>query len=86
MEVIYTPGHSAGHICLLLRQAGVLVAGDLCSNVAGLTYSTLNEDRALAQQSILRAAEYPFQRAVFGHGDALPAPAAQHLKDPFANA
>nr|WP_125917027.1 hypothetical protein [Hymenobacter coccineus] len=62
------------------------MAGDLCSNVAGLTYSTLNEDRALAQQSILRAAEYPFQRAVFGHGDALPAPAAQHLKDPFANA
>ena len=86
LEVIHTPGHSAGHVCLLLRQAGVLVAGDLCAHVAGLSYSTLNEDLALAQQSILRAAEYPFQCAVFGHGGALPEQAAQRLQDKFAHA
>ncbi|MGI4759144.1 MAG: MBL fold metallo-hydrolase [Janthinobacterium lividum] len=84
VEVIHSPGHSAGHICLLLRQEGLLIAADLCSHVMGLKYSTINEDRALAQQSLLRVAEYPFERAVFGHGDALQERANQQLKETFA--
>lgn len=84
LEVLHSPGHSAGHMCLLLRQEGLLVAGDICSHVVGLSYSTINEDRALARQSILRVAEYPFQRAVFGHGNALDKRANQQLKDKFS--
>lgn len=84
IEVIHTPGHSAGHVCLLLVQENMLVAGDICSHVMGLSYSTLNEDITLAQQSILRAAAYSFDQAVFGHGDPLTGQANQQLNDKFA--
>ena len=71
IRVIHTPGHSAGHVALLLQKEGLLIAGDICSNVMGLGYSILNEDRALARHSILRVAESSFERAVFGHGKPL---------------
>lgn len=85
VEVIHSPGHCAGHVALLLRNEGVLIAGDICSNVMGLGYSILNEDLALARQSVLRVAEYPFDRAVFGHGKPLDKRANQSLKKAFLN-
>lgn len=85
VEVLHAPGHCAGHIALLLRNEGVLIAGDLCSNVMGLGYSVLNEDRALARKSLLRIAEYPFERAVFGHGKALDKRANALLKERFSD-
>ena len=84
IEVVHTPGHSAGHVCLLLRQEKILVAGDICSHVMGLSYSTINEDIVLARQSILQAAEYSFDQAVFGHGDPLTERANQQLRDKFS--
>lgn len=83
IEVVHSPGHCAGHIALLLRQEAILVAGDICSNIMGLSYSVLNEDRALARKSILRVAAYPFERAVFGHGKPLDKRANQLLKERF---
>jgi glyoxylase-like metal-dependent hydrolase (beta-lactamase superfamily II) len=85
IEVIHSPGHCAGHIALLMRRDGVLIAGDICSNIVGLSYSVLNEDRALARQSILRIANYPFERAVFGHGKPLEKRANQQLKEHFSD-
>jgi glyoxylase-like metal-dependent hydrolase (beta-lactamase superfamily II) len=85
IEVIHSPGHCAGHIVLLLRQEGVLIAGDICSNIMGLSYSVLNEGRALARESILRVAAYPFERAVFGHGKLLNKRANQLLKERFSD-
>lgn len=85
VQIIHTPGHSAGHIALLMQQDGVLIAGDICSNVMGLGYSILNEDRALARRSILHVATYPFEKAVFGHGSALTKRANQALKEKFLN-
>lgn len=85
IEVIHSPGHCAGHIVLLLRQEGILIAGDICSNIMGLSYSVLNEDRALARRSILRVAAYPFERAVFGHGKLLNKRANQLLKERFSD-
>jgi glyoxylase-like metal-dependent hydrolase (beta-lactamase superfamily II) len=84
IEVIHSPGHCAGHIVLLLRQEGILVAGDICSNIMGLSYSVLNEDRALARKSILHVAAYPFERAVFGHGKPLDKRANRLLKERFS--
>lgn len=85
IEVIHSPGHCAGHIALLLRQEGILIAGDICSNIMGLSYSVLNEDRALARRSILRVAAYPFELAVFGHGKPLGKRANQLLKERFSD-
>jgi glyoxylase-like metal-dependent hydrolase (beta-lactamase superfamily II) len=85
IEDIHSPGHCAGHIALLLRQEAILIAGDICSNIMGLSYSVLNEDRALARKSILRVAAYPFERAVFGHGKPLDRRANQSLKERFSD-
>ena len=83
LRVIHTPGHSAGHIALLLEQEGVLIAGDICANVAGLAYSTVYENIRVGQQSILKAAGFSFDRAVFGHGNAVEKEAAKKLKEKF---
>jgi glyoxylase-like metal-dependent hydrolase (beta-lactamase superfamily II) len=85
IEVIHTPGHCAGHVSFLLPQDGVLIAGDICSNVMGLSYATINEDRALARESILKVADYTFEQAVFGHGGPLKKRANQLLKEKFTD-
>lgn len=83
IRVVHTPGHSAGHVALLLEQQGVLIAGDICANVAGLAYSTVYEDIAVGQQSILKAAELAFDQVVFGHGNPLAQQANQKLRAAF---
>lgn len=83
LRVIHTPGHSVGHVALLLEQEGVLIAGDICANVAGLAYSTVYEDMQLGQQSILKAAGFSFDHAVFGHGNALLREANKKLSAKF---
>ena len=84
IEIIHTPGHSAGQVALLLKKEGILIAGDICSNVGGLGYSILNEDIALARETLLKAAKYPFNRAVFGHGDPLNEKANQQILERFS--
>ncbi len=86
IEVIHTPGHSAGHIVLLVKKDNVLIAGDLCANVMGLALSTVHEDKALGIQSIQKVANFNFDIAVFGHGNALKKEANKKIKKKFANA
>ncbi|MBO0938287.1 MBL fold metallo-hydrolase [Fibrella sp. HMF5335] len=83
LQVLHTPGHSAGHIALLLHKEGVLIAGDLCANVAGLGLSPVYEDRDLGIESILAVSELDFDKAVFGHGRLLKGQANHKLKDTF---
>ena len=83
IKVIYTPGHSAGHISLLLQEDRVLIAADICANAAGLDWSTVYEDRELGRQSILKAAAFEFDKAVFGHGRPLTSAANARLNAKF---
>jgi glyoxylase-like metal-dependent hydrolase (beta-lactamase superfamily II) len=83
VQVIHTPGHSAGHIALFVKNESVLIAGDLCANMGGLQVSTVNEDRALGIKSILKAASFDFNTAVFGHGARLTTSANIKLKEKF---
>ena len=43
----------------------------------------INEDRDLARESILKVADFPFEQAVFGHGNPLKKRANQLLKERF---
>ena len=52
----------------------------------GLGYSVVDEDRVLARKSILRVAEYPLDRAVFGAGKPLYKQASARIKEHFLNA
>jgi len=83
IQVIHTPGHSAGHISLLLKSEGVLIAGDICANMAGLGLSVLYEDTQLGVKSILKAAAFDFDKAVFGHGKLLSRQASEKLSEKF---
>ena len=85
VQVIHTPGHSAGHIALLVKSEGVLIAGDLCANVMGLALSVVHEDKALAIKSILKASEFDFNTAVFGHGNPLKNYANKKFKELYVN-
>lgn len=83
IRVIHTPGHSEGHIALLLMNEGVLIAADICANAIGLNYSTLYEDIELGRKSILKAAGFSFDQAVFGHGNLLKGNANEKMKEKF---
>lgn len=70
VRVVHTPGHSAGHIALLWEHAGgILIAGDAAANQGALLGPPVGEDLALADASLRRLAELPFECAVFGHGE-----------------
>lgn len=83
LRVIHTPGHSAGHVSFLHEKDRVLIAGDICANPGRLDWSTVYEDKALAKQSILKAAKFDFDQAVFGHGGVLKGGANKKLKQKF---
>ena len=84
VRVLYTPGHSAGHLALFLPADRVLIAADICANAAGLNWSTVYEDRELGRQSILKAAAFDFDIALFGHGNPLTSSANVRLNEKFA--
>ncbi|MCC3154177.1 MBL fold metallo-hydrolase [Hymenobacter sp. BT770] len=83
LRVVHTPGHSAGHMALLVEPDGVLIAGDICANASGLDYSIVYEDLAVGRQSILKAADLSFDQAVFGHGGPVTQQANAKLKARF---
>ena len=67
--VVYnTPGHSLGHIALLVKGDGLLIAGDLCANNLGLSPSIVNENPDSVIQTIKQLNEIDFTKACFGHG------------------
>jgi glyoxylase-like metal-dependent hydrolase (beta-lactamase superfamily II) len=71
LEVIHTPGHSAGHVSLMWQGARLLIVGDVGSNVAGVSDPLGFEDRELGRQSQRRLASLNFEAAAFGHGGAI---------------
>lgn len=86
IRIIHTPGHSAGHIALLLKNEGVLIAADICANAIGVDYSILYEDIGIGRKSILKAAGFSFDKAVFGHGNLLKGNANEEMKEKFGKA
>ncbi len=84
VEVLHTPGHMPGHICLFERASGTLIAGDALFLVDGKlsVQSHYHQDQQLAQQSAQRLARLPVKRLVLYHGGVLGSPEAlQVLKD-----
>lgn len=82
IEVIHTPGHSAGHISLYLpRDGGVLIVGDAAVNLMGLRYPPIFEDVDAGMESLRRLSSLPFDTAVFMHGKPLNGAASQKFAD-----
>jgi len=74
LRVVHAPGHSAGSVCYLLEDKGVLFAGDTMNrfgNQLGLPLKAYTTDMALAIESIRAIANLPFDTCCFGHGPAI---------------
>ncbi|WP_414618167.1 MBL fold metallo-hydrolase [Dyadobacter sp. 32] len=69
IQAIHVPGHSLGQISLLVKNESVLIAADLCANFIGLDMSTVSEDHEVSIESIGKVSRFPFDKAVFGHGN-----------------
>jgi glyoxylase-like metal-dependent hydrolase (beta-lactamase superfamily II) len=69
-QVIHTPGHSQGSLCILERRAGLLFCGDVVHDGAILD-AIAGADRRALQQSHDRIRELDFNHALAGHGAVL---------------
>ena len=80
LEVVATPGHTAGHTSFLLRDAGVLFCGDTLATVPlPNTMAVLSEDRAELAGSLSRLASLRPEVLAPGHGQLLRTGAAARL-------
>lgn len=66
LEVLHTPGHSPGHICLYEKERGWLFAGDLLYLGCLYAFYPTTDPGAFAA-SVDRVAELPLQRIWPGH-------------------
>jgi glyoxylase-like metal-dependent hydrolase (beta-lactamase superfamily II) len=82
LQVVATPGHTLGHICVLDRATKLLVAGDALNNSSGLSGSSPRNtaDVDQAQASVKKLAALDIAAILFGHGEPLTADASAALR------
>ncbi len=71
ITVIFTPGHTLGHICLYLRQSKTLIAGDALVVAGGKLYKALeftNFDADLYEKTLHKLTEYDIEAVICYHG------------------
>jgi glyoxylase-like metal-dependent hydrolase (beta-lactamase superfamily II) len=74
LQIIDTPGHTAGHIAVLDQSAGILVTGDALvgtADGAGPPDPSFSEDMSSALESVAKLAGFEYEVALFGHGEPL---------------
>jgi len=71
ITVIYTPGHTMGHICLYIKQSKTLIAGDLLFVQDGKlskASAAINFDAELTNKSLKKLTEYDIETVICYHG------------------
>ncbi len=74
LEVIHTPGHSPGSICLYDEKNGILFSGDLIRNEKGVLEGPpphFTPDTASASLSLQKIAGLDFDTLLPGHGEVI---------------
>ncbi len=82
LEIIATPGHTAGSISVLDPVGGLLVTGDALRGEDGGVIGPsprFTDDMDEANQSISKLAGFGFDTVVFGHGDPVVGEAARQV-------
>lgn len=72
LEVIHTPGHTAGSICLFQRKKKILFSGDLIRNENGVMEGPppqFTPDPDKAARSLEKISDIDFNTLLPGHGD-----------------
>jgi glyoxylase-like metal-dependent hydrolase (beta-lactamase superfamily II) len=83
LQIVATPGHTAGHVAAFDADTSVLVAGDALTTMDGLTGSSpqFTEDEAAAAASVRKLARLQPRTILVGHGDPLEDGAAAALRE-----
>ena len=71
IEVIHTPGHTPGHICLYLKSYRLLIAGDELRLEDGVLVGPVEAhtfDMPQALQSLKKLAAYDIETVICFHG------------------
>ena len=79
LQVLHTPGHTAGHISLL-HDDGMLFVGDALGTVGGVmgrAPEQFTADAAAAEESLLRLSLLEPDRMLFSHGPEIPDPVGE---------
>jgi glyoxylase-like metal-dependent hydrolase (beta-lactamase superfamily II) len=87
LRAVHTPGHTAGHLALLLpRDGGVLFVGDAASRMTHLGMSPIYEDVAEGRRSLAKLAALDFEIACFSHGRPIVGGADRRFRARWASA
>ncbi|MED4586395.1 MBL fold metallo-hydrolase [Brevibacillus choshinensis] len=84
IRVIYTPGHTEGHISLYLRESKTLIAGDSMYSVDGKlmgVHAPTTLDLKSAQLSLKKYAEFDITSVICYHGGVSTQNIQQQLRD-----
>ncbi len=85
LQVIHTPGHTPGSVCLFLRERGALFVGDALEHRRPnrVTYASrlYSDDYASARRSVARMAALDVQTIVFAHWPPVREGAGEILRD-----
>ncbi len=74
-DVLHTPGHAPGHLCLLDAEAGVLVCGDMVASVGTIVIDPFDGDMAEYLRQLGRLGALGARLALPAHGEPIDAPA-----------
>ncbi|WP_158554813.1 MBL fold metallo-hydrolase [Methylovirgula sp. 4M-Z18] len=80
LHAIHVPGHDAGQLAFLWQGSRLLIAGDVFTNIFGLADPIGFEDEAEGRRSQRKLAALQFDRAVFGHGNAILSKASERFR------
>lgn len=84
LEVLHTPGHSPGHICLWEKERGWLFSGDLLYLGSLDAFYPTTDPEAFAR-SVEQVSRLPIKRILPGHHSLdVPATLAGQVRDAFA--
>ena len=70
VQVIHTPGHTPGSICLYLKSKKLLIVGDALQHSRGVLSppaANVTRDAGLAMQSLRKLAQLDFETICFSH-------------------
>ncbi len=75
-SVLHTPGHAPGHVCLLEKDSGTLVVGDMVASVGTILIAPGDGDMAVYIEQLARLASLGARLALPAHGDPIDEPTA----------
>src|SRR5690606_801397 len=73
-QVLHTPGHAPGHLCLYEPELGDVVVGDMVASVGTILIEPGDGDMRVYLEQLERLAALDAKRALPAHGDAIAHP------------